>query len=405
MRVLHRTGLLAGLSLFAVCGSYQAPAVVTVFGAVDGVRLVGAETYVQRGRAVRFEGVAAGDWTLHFAATSAGKPASLPLSLRDGDEAVVVVPATTAGAADDATTLAVHSLREFAVVPADAAALWSEADGGLRKVTATAAPPAFTALVAGPAERRSQRVDADVAPGATGVVGVVLCWQDADNHYRGVWDRDAHEVRFERLLAGRLFVLGRHAVAVDDGAPHHLTAQSDGFRVALWFDDMPMVQTLDGAHTHGRAGLWATLESEASFRGCRVGTPVQPCGVAAAVRRAGPDDVAVHIAAMAPQQVGADYWLSLSRVPRPGPRLLDEKGQEPFLLLGEGDLVLPLGASWGGRWRSVHGSVGPDGGIAAELRWPTRLGCRGRSVQLRLDLVSADGEQRLAQLPPVWVAL
>lgn len=283
----------------------------------------------------------------------------------------------------------------------DAMATWRPVGGELHKIAGAAA---WTALATGDAERRAQRVDVDLQTGV-GAAGIVLRWQDPEHHYRCVFDPGRSEVRLERLLGGQRFELGKASVQAAAGKWHHLSAQADGFRIAAWFDHAPVVQVLDGALTHGQAGVWAAGDSTATFARFAIGAPLPPLDVIAAVRSAGADGVEVQVVGRSPQHVGVDYVLAL-QLPRPGwPRLGDDRDLGPFLLLDDPHRVLPIGFAFGGKWDGVTGSIGARGEIEARLQWPARLAWSGRYVQLAGFVVSPDGEQLIDRLPPVWLRL
>jgi hypothetical protein len=292
-----------------------------------------------------------------------------------------------------------------AMVPAggDARAAWQTSGGELHKAPGSGV--GWTALATGDAGQLAQRVEVDLRAG-TGPCGIVLRWQGPDHHYRCVFDPVASEVRCERLLGGQLFVLGKCSVPrARQDEWHHLSAQADGFRIAAWFDQAPMVQTFDGAHTHGQGGVWAAATSTAVFARFAVGAPVPPLDGIAVVRTVGEGGVEVQVTARSPQHAGIDYVLALRLPQWRVARLVDGNGIEPFLLLGDADGVLPMGFADGGKWDGVRGSIGPAGEIAAHLQWPVRRALSGRYLQISGCVISPDGEQCIDWLPAVWLQL
>jgi hypothetical protein len=370
----------AAAATIAALGSLPAQAAATwsVHGAIAGARMVGPAAQTVHGSAPSPIALPPGDYAVHFATDAAGKPASLRFD--------VPAAAVVAIAVEPAPGLA-----EARVVATDAAewreAAWNETHP-------------WRAHLAGDAGDRDLRATVKVAAEPRGEVAVFARWLDEQRWYRLVWSRERHELRLERRLGAHTLVLASAALDAAE-RPHELTLQVEGFRLQGACDDAVLLQALDGAHDHGRAGFGASGAPGVARRPLRIEGPAPMRASAAAVAAGG----SARFVAAAPVVPGLAYVLEL-RLDRPHPLLPLREGivgcallrgtAEPIVL--RGDLRSPLGPG-------AAGAVDADGRVAAELRWPTGPALRGQAALLCAVFVAADGSAAIGRTPGVTIVL
>ncbi len=306
-----------------------------------------------------------GECALHFAVGAHGKPGSLALTVADGDD--VLVAADGAGSSADRR------------IDLGATAAWQSVDGG---------------RIAIGAPLRASRCTARVGVGSD-ACALVARWSDAENNYRFVWDRPRHELRLERRM-GDLRVLAQ-GPAPADGGEHELVLQVDGFRLAAFFDDVPVLAALDGALIEGGVGVLGA----GPWQQFAVGAPAAPAASAALVVR--PGSARYH--AFVNVSPGHLYVVELA-LDRPGPARVPGLDGDALQLLGPP----PLPGILRGDWRmslgpNAIGEVGVNGRFAAEIRWPEVPRLVGEGVLVRAALVSANGEVVAGWSPAVDLPL
>lgn len=116
------------------------------------------------------------------------------------------------------------------------------------------------------------RVRVALAPRADGPArggGVVLRHRRPGTHYVLRWDVAASRVVLERVARGVRTELGRATVTVPDLGKlpwHTLTVAVRGARLAVAFDDVPVLDVIDDAALGpGQAGLWTPAGAVTAF--------------------------------------------------------------------------------------------------------------------------------------------
>lgn len=308
----------------------------------------------------------AGEFAVHFPAAALGKPGSLSVRANDGD-----LVAVTCAASEPAKQ------REVDVA---AAGTW-DAAAGVRTVADS--------------NERSCRVTARLR-GGTDTAGITARWTDAKTNYQFVWDRQAGEFRLELRMGDRR-LLGQCAAPQGDDGEHELALQVDGFRLTASFDDVVVLQVLDGTLLDGRVGL----VGDGPWRHFAIAAPAAPAPSAVLVQGKG------HALYRAFATVSPGHMTVMElAIDRPGPAL-------PLGL--DGDELQLLGAAVGprvlrGDWRMsiglrAIGEVGRDGQFTAEIRWPDVAGLVGQGVLVRAALVAANGEAVAGWSPAVDLRL
>lgn len=334
----------------------------TLQGADAKVRVSGPVTrWLQGPRAT--DVLPAGDYDVHFGVDLAGKPRSLHLSVADG---AAVFVAADAAAAAVGETIAIGD-------------------------------PAGALPCAGDPEAANYRVAATLGPGGDGAVAL-LARCDGTQFYRFVQDPAAGEFRLERSLGGDVLVLARAAAPPADAASHTLALQVDGFRLEACWDEAVVLQVFDGALSAGAVGVASQPDSPPMLGVVRHPVAKPRASAAIVVSTHG-----AHFDAAVTVVPGHLYLLELA-LDRTHPALpRTEGGFEPWLVLPPAAPVV-LWADWrGSLGAGGFGTVGPDGAVAGDLRWPALTALRKQCVLVRALLVSADGESLTARTPAVRV--
>ncbi|MBK7617588.1 MAG: hypothetical protein IPJ08_25125 [Burkholderiales bacterium] len=111
-----------------------------------------------------------------------------------------------------------------------------------------------SAAVIGDAAWADVRVAAAFEAPASGAVGVVFRWQDADNHYRLLFDDVAGQRRLVRRANGVSTVLWTAAAQTTS---MELVVEAIGKRLRAWVDAALLFDIQDGTLASGRAGVLA----------------------------------------------------------------------------------------------------------------------------------------------------
>jgi hypothetical protein len=308
----------------------------------------------------------AGPSTLHFPADASGKPLSLRLDPAAGDRVFAAV------------TRAAPAPR----IPLDPA-------------TATTTATTRTWVSAEPSR---QRLVARVAARATASIGVRT--GTSERGPVGYWlvvDRTQAQLRLERRFDGHTLALAQSPLPAADGLVHELALQADGFALAAFWDDAPVLRAMDGALPRGDVAVDGG--AEVVWEAVHLELPAAPRASAALVVGA---SEAVWQASL-PR--GAEPWCLLElRLDRPHalvPR--SAAGLEMWLLQAPAAPTVLL-ADW--RQQLGEGSCAPvpsSGSVSAVL--PRSQG-RLLRVQCGLlvgILVSPDGEAVVGSTPGVWL--
>lgn len=353
-------------SLLALCalaglGNAQAPTErcgLLVQSAEHGVRIGGAASYVEAGRWLA-AALPAGQWQLRFAAGNGVRPAELAVQAPADGEVVVA----TGRAQQDAAPPVLHASEPFA-----------------------------KALLFGDEASRDVRVRVRIrASKGQGAGGLVARWQDDTHGYRLVWDAAATELRLERLLGGKPWVIGRTQAPPSDDRWHVLELEVQGFGLAAYCDDVRLWSELDGALTSGRFGTMLTDGAALQMDRLESSAPCLAVPTLAAVRDRG----TVTVTARAQQLAGSVYCLAL-RLDRPVPAVpLDGFGFECFVMQQPALPIFLCGFAFG--------TVGPRGEIEGRLSCPEGSLLRYQACLIGGLLGTPDEEHALGWLP--WAAV
>ncbi len=331
---------------------------VLVQNAAHGVRIGGAASYVESGRWLAAS-LPAGQWQLRFGAGDGARPAELAVQAPADGEVVVA----TGSAQQIATPPVLHVSEPFA-----------------------------KAMLFGDEASRDVRVRVRMrASKSQGAAGLVARWQDDEHGYRLVWDAAATELRLERLLGGKPWVIGRTKAPASDDSWHVLELEVQGFGLAAYCDDVRLWSELDGALTSGRFGTMVSEGAALQMERLESSAPCVVVPTLAAVRDRG----TVTVTARAPQLAGSVYCLSL-RLDRPVPAIPQSLlGFECFVMQRPALPVFLCGFSFG--------TVGPRGEIEGSVAWPESKLLRYQACLIGGMLGTPDEEHASGWLP--WAAV
>ena len=364
-----------------LAGTGAAQATWHVNGSAAAVRIVGTAparaAIVMNGPSPQPVEAPAGEYAVHFGVDAAGKPRSLSFAVQDGDDVHVAIERAAGANAD--------------VVPDDAWQQFAATDGG----------PAWTARIAGAADRRACRVAAELTIAAGATAGLVARWTSPTQHYRCVIDAARGELRLERRFGEQMIVLARAPAALRGGDAVELAMQVEGFRIAVFRDDELVLQAFDGAFDRGAVGTWwSGAAADATVRRFTIAAPAAARASAAVVGRSGHAEF--HAAAVVPP--GGHHALEVA-LDRPHPPLpLTAAGVEPWLVRDVAAprvLIADFRQSLG---KGVCGEVPVDGVVSAFLGW-SDLRIAGQVVLLRSWFFAADGEALVGTSPAAAMRL
>lgn len=327
----------------------------------DGTaRIAGPTPNVLRGPRASADGLAAGDYAVHFGVDAAGQPASLAFAVPDGASVHLAVERAGPPAA-----------RTIAIDGDD----WTETTGP------------DTLRTTGPLTDGDYRVEVTCDPGATEVVGLVARWSGANGFYAFVFDRARGEYRLERHLGPDALVLARAATATALTGPRRLALQVQGFRMQAACDDEIVLQLFDGALSAGAFGVcWRGARP--AWSAFTVAPPVAPRASAALVRT---EDRTATLRAATNVTPGHWYVLEL-QIDRPHALLpVDAAGLEPWLASRPAAPRVLLADPRGALGAGTFGEVPPSGTVQVGIEWPELPALRGQVALARLLLVTADG--------------
>jgi hypothetical protein len=329
-----------------------------VVNAPYGVRASGAAAFDGAGRSLAAK-LPSGEWQLSFTAGGGGRPASLAFMAPRAGEVIVAIGADPV--AHEQPTQ--HVTESFA-----------------------------DARHFGDGDMRDLRVRARIrATAKQGSAGLVARWQDEVHGYRLLWDFTADELRLERMLGGKPWVIGKGKAPAADGSFHDLEIEVQGFHIAAWCDEVLICADLDGALTHGLFGTAVLGDAKVEFANLQSAPPAVAVATLAAIRTAG----SLTVTASAPAHPGGVYCLCL-RLDCPTVSLpLTGAGFEPFVLQQP---VLPIFLTGFG-----FGSVGRRGEIEATLRWPASLRLMGHAALVGGMLGTPDAGAVAGWLPWAYV--
>lgn len=349
-----RTIVLWICALGAVCQAQEGARWHVRSGAA-GARIEGPTARSVTGVAPRPVSTAPGDYAVHFGSDAAGKPESLAFTVPDGATVAVAV--------------------ELAA-PVEPIALQAGTVADYRLVASAR------------------------AEGSHGRIGLVARRTDDDNWYRFVWDRNGANFRLERAMGGAMLVIAAVPAPATDGEEHRLALQVDGFRLRAWFDDVLVLEVLDGAHEVGGHATWAEGVAVA-WRSVVVEPPAVTRASGAIVAH----DHAATVTVATSASAGHYGVLELS-LDRPHPTLLHtaanlelwmlQRAAAPRVLLGDFLGVLGDGAI---------SELSRGGRMVAGVRWPNGAAIAGNAVLVRVLVVTPDGDRIVSRTPALPLSL
>jgi|GEM_PF-476606 len=130
-----------------------------------------------------------------------------------------------------------------------------------------------TFVVAGQPGWTDLRLSATVRADASGAIGLMFRYADADNYYRLSLDRQHNQRALVRKLGGTTTVLYSAAGSYAIGAETVLTIDAVGSRLVGYIGDERLFDISDAAHAAGQVGLYSSMNTGARFEHVEVRQP------------------------------------------------------------------------------------------------------------------------------------
>lgn len=200
-------------------------------------------------------------------------------------------------------------------------------------------------------------------------IGVVLRWQDGQNHYRFSLDAERGYRRLVKVVQGVWTVLWQSDADYVPNAWHTIQCSARGDRLRVQWDGLPLCEVRDTSLAMGRAGLYCWASTPVLWDDVVLQVPPRPRAVTVAHATAG--QATIELAA--PASAGRTYLVALSLSTAPGIAMSALQPNDPRIWPLTYDPFFELSLLPNPVLQQFLGTLDADGRATATVVWPPFL--------------------------------